>query len=939
MTANSQNGGIGYKNHNDWRLPSLTELRSLVVITAFNPAINATAFPATPFIRPFRSSTVYQASPTFAWGVNFTHGNTSAEMLINSGYVRLVRSGQAPVAAFDGFPGALSPATQTLTGTVGTAITPTTAFTPTNFSGVMNYTISPTLPGGLAMNALTGVISGTPTAAQASTSHTVTATGSTSGSATATISLTVAQGTQTITFVGPTPPPTYAPGGTFNVSATASSGLAVAYSSQTPSVCTVTGTTVTIVTAGPCTIAADQAGNANWTAAAQVTQTITIAQATTTVTVTGSHNYTYSGTAQGPATSTVTGSGGSVTYSYSGTGLTTYGPSATRPTAAGSYQVSASVAADANYQSATSTAYAFSIAKAPLTITANGQSVAYGTPVNTVTSAGSYTPSGFVNSETAAVISGNATYTTTYTATTAPGVSVTLTPVTAGLSASNYDFTPATGSITITAATTTVTVTGSQNYTYSGTAQGPATSTVTGSGGSITYSYSGTGYPASATRPTAAGSYQVIASVAADANYQSATSNPYTFTLNKAPLTITANGQSVAYGTPVNTVTSAGSYTPSGFVNSETAAVISGSASYTTTYTATTAPGASVTLTPVTAGLSASNYDFTAVAGTITIVQASQSGLTATATPNSIGVNGTSTLNTTGGLGTGAVTYAVTLGNPCTVTGSTLTGVGAGLCTVTTTRAADTHYLAATSSGVSVTVNLNPQAALTLSASPTSLNVNGTSTLSINGGSGNGSVTYAVTSGPCSVVTVGVTGTLTGTGAGTCSVTASKAADSAYAAVTSSPISVSISATLAPQAPLTVTPSTSSVPAGQSVTLSTTGGSGNGTVTHSAVAQPDAPVQTANSRTVTTASVLTCGINGNILTPTGGAGRCLVTTTKAADSLYAAATAQFTITVTAAAPPPPANPIPTLGEWAQRVMLLLMIATAARHGRRLRAGD
>ncbi len=237
---------------------------------------------------------------------------------------------------------------------------------------------------------------------------------------------------------------------------------------------------------------------------------------------------------------------------------------------------------------------------------------------------------------------------------------------------------------------------------------------------------------------------------------------------------------------------------------------------------------------------------------------------------------------------------------------------------------------AASSSPVSVTVNLAPQATLTLSASPTSLYVTGTSTLSTTGGNGTGAVTYAITSGPC---LVSVT-TLTGTGAGTCSVTATKAADTTYAAATSSPISVTVN--LVQQAPLTVTPSAMWVLTGQSVTFSSTGGSGDGAVTHTAVAQPDAPVQTANSRTVAAASVLTCGISGNILTPTGGAGRCLVTTIKAADNTYAATTAQSTITVAAPLPP---NPIPTLGGWAQRVMLLLMIAAAARHGRRLRAGD
>lgn len=80
-----------------------------------------------------------------------------------------------------------------------------------------------------------------------------------------------------------------------------------------------------------------------------------------TIVVTGPTTYTYNGSVQGPTTSTVTGSNGSVTYSYVGTGGTTYGPSATLPKLPGTYQVIATVAANYNYNGATSTAYAFTI--------------------------------------------------------------------------------------------------------------------------------------------------------------------------------------------------------------------------------------------------------------------------------------------------------------------------------------------------------------------------------------------------------------------------------------------------------------------------------------------------------------------------------------------------------------------------------------------------
>ena len=63
---------------------------------------------------------------------------------------------------------------------------------------------------------------------------------------------------------------------TVALSATASSSLAVAFTSATPAVCTVSGSTVTMVTVGDCTINANQAGGSGWDAAPQVSNTFAI---------------------------------------------------------------------------------------------------------------------------------------------------------------------------------------------------------------------------------------------------------------------------------------------------------------------------------------------------------------------------------------------------------------------------------------------------------------------------------------------------------------------------------------------------------------------------------------------------------------------------------------------------------------------------------------
>jgi Protein of unknown function (DUF1566)/Bacterial Ig-like domain len=76
-----------------WRLPNVKELASLVNKSLIGPAIDTTAFPATP------SSYLWSASPypfasNYAWSVNFGFGNTGGALRTSSFHVRLVRAGQ-----------------------------------------------------------------------------------------------------------------------------------------------------------------------------------------------------------------------------------------------------------------------------------------------------------------------------------------------------------------------------------------------------------------------------------------------------------------------------------------------------------------------------------------------------------------------------------------------------------------------------------------------------------------------------------------------------------------------------------------------------------------------------------------------------------------------------------------------------------------------------
>ncbi|MBP9907172.1 MAG: hypothetical protein KBF66_16605, partial [Rhodoferax sp.] len=71
-------------------------------------------------------------------------------------------------------------------------------------------------------------------------------------------------------------------GGTTTASATATSGMAVSFSSTTPSTCSVLGNTVSGLIPGICTVAADQSGSDNYAAAPQITQSITVTAANPT---------------------------------------------------------------------------------------------------------------------------------------------------------------------------------------------------------------------------------------------------------------------------------------------------------------------------------------------------------------------------------------------------------------------------------------------------------------------------------------------------------------------------------------------------------------------------------------------------------------------------------------------------------------------------------
>ncbi|NBC83407.1 MAG: T9SS type A sorting domain-containing protein [Bacteroidetes bacterium] len=395
----------------------------------------------------------------------------------------------------------------------------------------------------------------------------------------------------------------------YTISASASSGLSVSFSSSDPSVATVSGNTITVVGAGTTTITASQAGDDDYYAAPEVDRDLIVEKKTLTATP-EDKTKTY-GDANPVFTFTYTGfvgsdDAGDIDDEPEGASV------ADETTDVGTEDITGSGGSDDNYDFSIGTG-TLTITKATLSATADDKSREYGEPNPAFTV--SY--SGFKNDDDASDLDNPPDATSTAIATTPVGdEDITV----AGGNDNNYDFSYFDGTLSITKAMLTVTA---ENKSKTYGEANPA----------LTIAYSGfkndddvndldtQPTPNTSVGPTTgAGNYDITVSGASDNNY-SFSYEDGAFTVNKADLTATADDMSKTYGdaNPVFTI----SYT--GFIGDDVSDDIDTEPTAGSTANETTPVGTAVITL---AGGSDNNYNFILEEGELTINKAT---LTATA--------------------------------------------------------------------------------------------------------------------------------------------------------------------------------------------------------------------------------------------------------------------------------------------------------------------
>jgi sugar lactone lactonase YvrE len=172
--------------------------------------------------------------------------------------------------------------------------------------------------------------------------------------------------TQTITF-NPTVTSYPYTASSFQLSATASSNLAVSFASMSTNICTVSGTTASIVTTGACIVQATQAGNSIFSAATAVSVKFTINPGPQAITFNPAIT-TYSYAAKSFSLSATSTSGLTVSFASTTTPVCTVSGNTANILAGGICTIQATQSGNTDYAAATPVPVSFTIAPVAQTI-------------------------------------------------------------------------------------------------------------------------------------------------------------------------------------------------------------------------------------------------------------------------------------------------------------------------------------------------------------------------------------------------------------------------------------------------------------------------------------------------------------------------------------------------------------------------------------------
>jgi hypothetical protein len=489
---------------------------------------------------------------------------------------------------------------------------------------------------------------------------------------------------QTITFPAI---PLQSYGAVVTLSATASSGLPVSFASTTPSVCTVSGTTATMISVGTCSIEATQAGNNDYLAAPPVTRNPDVGRASQTITFATIPTQTYGAVL---ALSATASSG--LTVSLASTTSTVCTVSGTTATmiAVGTCIIQATQAGNTDYQAATTVTHSFKVTQASQTITFPAIPLqSYGAVVTlSATASSGLTVSFASTTSTVCTVSG----------TTATMISVGTCSIQA-TQAGNSDYLAApavTRNPDVVRASQTITFATIPTQTYGAVL---ALSATASSGLTVSFaSTTSTVCTVSGTTATmiAVGTCIIQATQAGNTDYQAAATVTRNFKVTQASQTITFPPIPLqSYGAVVTlSATASSGLTVSFASTTPTVCTVSG-----TTATMISVGTCSINATQ------AGNSDYLAapaVTRNPDVSRATQAITFATIPSQTVGTPLTLSATASSGL---TVSFASTTSSICTVSDTTATMVSAGTCSIQATQSGNTDYQAAATVTRSFKVN------------------------------------------------------------------------------------------------------------------------------------------------------------------------------------------------------------------------------------------